>query len=202
MEINKNKYKEMERIIIDKRSIDMLEEEIIISRGIQRYMYVRQFVYGHVLDIACGVGYGSYLLSKNPDVIEIKSVDRSEKAIMVGNENFKNDKIEFVLGEPECIDGKFDVLVCLETIEHLPKPEVLRNLVERCGIKEVIISFPNKKTTHYNSYHLWDISVEDVKRLFDKFVCYEERILDDSTVLNFIKADRLGVSERKYVSVR
>ena len=55
------KKKEMERIVIDKANIDSIEEDIIIRRGIERYMYVRQFVYGNVLDIACGEGYGSYL---------------------------------------------------------------------------------------------------------------------------------------------
>ena len=65
------KKKEMERIVIDKANIDSIEEDIIIRRGIERYMYVRQFVYGNVLDIACGEGYGSYLMSKNPDVLKI-----------------------------------------------------------------------------------------------------------------------------------
>lgn len=65
------KKKEMERIVIDKENIDAIEEDIIIRRGIERYMYVRQFVYGNVLDIACGGGDGSYLISKNPDVKKI-----------------------------------------------------------------------------------------------------------------------------------
>ena len=42
------KKKEMERIVIDKANIDSIEEDIIIRRGIERYMYVRQFVYGNV----------------------------------------------------------------------------------------------------------------------------------------------------------
>ena len=120
------KYKEMERIIIDKESIDSLEEDIIIRRGIERYMYVRQFVYGNVVDIACGVGYGSYLISKNPDVISVTGVDRSEKAIKNAKENFSKENIKFILGQPETLVGNYDILVCLETIEHLENPYTLR----------------------------------------------------------------------------
>ncbi|MBQ5666857.1 MAG: class I SAM-dependent methyltransferase, partial [Oscillospiraceae bacterium] len=106
--MNKNKYKEMERIIIDKKNIDELEEDIIIRRGLERYMYARQFVYGDVLDIACGVGYGSYLMSKNPDVKSITGYDRSEKAIDQAKNNFCTEKTMFVIGEPTSIEGEFD----------------------------------------------------------------------------------------------
>lgn len=139
------KKKEMERIVIDKENIDAIEEDIIIRRGIERYMYVRQFVYGNVLDIACGGGYGSYLMSKNPDVKKITAVDKSEQAIANANGHFKRENIEFVLGSPETINSTFDVLVSLETVEHLQNPMILKEMVLRCRIPEIIISFPRKK---------------------------------------------------------
>lgn len=186
------KYKEMERIIIDKESIDSIEEDIIIRRGIERYMYVRQFVYGNVLDIASGVGYGSYLLSKNPDVKTVTAVDKSEHALENARNSFQKENIDFVLGSPETVTGDFDVLVCLETIEHLSKPEVLREMAERCNIGELIISFPHKKTTHYNKYHLWDFTEEDIRRIFYDYECYKVYELHDSTIMNFAKLRRAG----------
>lgn len=186
------KKKEMERIFIDKKNVDSIEEDIIIRRMIERYMYVRQFVYGHVLDIACGTGSGSYLMSKNPDVKRITGVDISEKAIANATQNFNVDNIEYVLGTPETVNGQFDVMVSLETIEHLENPAVLRELAERCGVKEIIISFPRKKTTHYNQYHLWDFTKEDMIRLFDGYECYRVYDIHDSTIMNFVKAERNG----------
>ena len=186
------KKKKMERILIDRENVDSLEEDIIIRRGIERYMYVRQFVYGKVLDIACGEGYGSYLMSKNPDVVKITSVDRSEQAIADAIENFSKDNIEFVVGTPETVEGKFDVMVSLETIEHLPEPAVLQSLVSRCDISEIIISFPRKKTTHYNKYHLWDFMKEDMMRLFEEYECYRIYDIHDSTIMNFVKIKRNG----------
>lgn len=184
------KKKEMERIVIDKASVDSLEEDIIIRRGIERYMYARQFVYGNVLDIACGEGYGSYLMSKNPDVVKITSVDRSERAISDAKENFGRDNIEYMLGSPETVTGKFDVLVSLETVEHLPEPVILREMALRCNIPELIVSFPRKKTTHYNKYHLWDFTKEDMLRLFEGYECYRIYEIHDSTIMNFVKINR------------
>ncbi len=196
--MNNLKYKEMERIIIDKNNVDSIEEDIIIRRGIERYMYARQFVYGDVLDIACGIGYGSYLMSKNPDVHNIIAVDKNENTIKIANENFRSDKIKFILGQPEYITDIFDVLVCLETIEHLSDPTVLKNMVNRCGIKEIIISFPNKKTTHYNKYHIWDMNKEAVLELFDNFELYKTNYLHDSSIMNLIKIERNRTKVNRY----
>ncbi|MCI8873754.1 MAG: class I SAM-dependent methyltransferase [Lachnospiraceae bacterium] len=191
------KKKEMERIVIDKANIDSIEEDIIIRRGIERYMYVRQFVYGNVLDIACGEGYGSYLMSKNPDVLKITSVDRSEKAIADAKENFSRENIEYIVGSPETVNGKFDVLVSLETVEHLSEPAVLKEMTVRCDIPEVIISFPRKKTTHYNKYHLWDFTKEDILRLFEGYECYRVYDIHDSTIMNFVRINRSGYTMPK-----
>ncbi len=192
-----NKYKEVERIIIDKECVDKMEEDIIIRRAIERYMYVRQFVYGRVLDIACGVGYGSYLLSKNPDVKKLTGIDKSEKAINNACRYFKTKNIEFAVGSPETVTEKFDVLVTLETIEHLPDPTVLKQLAQRCGVCEIIISFPRKKTTHYNPYHLYDYTKDDILSLFNHYECYRTYNLHDSTIMNLIKIERDGCTERK-----
>ena len=184
------KKKEMERIVIDKENIDAIEEDIIIRRGIERYMYVRQFVYGNVLDIACGGGYGSYLMSKNPDVKKITAVDKSEQAIANANAHFKRENIDYVLGSPETINGAFDVLVSLETVEHLQNTMILKEMVLRCRIPEIIISFPRKKTTHYNQFHLWDFTKGDMIRVFDGYECYRVYDIHDSTIMNFVKAER------------
>lgn len=193
------KYKEMERIIIDKESIDAMEEDIIIRRGIERYMYARQFVYGNVLDIASGVGYGSYLMSKNPDVKSVTGVDQSEHALENARASFGGEKVRFVLGTPETVTGDFDMLVCLETIEHLPDPKILWEMTKRCGIDELILSFPHKKTTHYNQYHLWDFTQEDIRRIFYDYECWRVYELHDSTIMNSVRSRREGYTKpRRY----
>lgn len=63
-------------------------------------------------------------------------------------------------------------------------------MVLRCRIHEIIISFPRKKTTHYNQYHLWDFTKEDMIRVFDGYECYRVYDIHDSTIINFVKVER------------
>lgn len=176
-----------QRIYLNQETVDSLENQILISRHLERYALVRQYVYGRVLDIACGVGYGSYLLAKNPDVKHIVGVDGDHEATEWANDNFSSDVIEFFCDRVENFSGQFDFMVSLETIEHLENPGVLCELALRCGVSEAIVSFPHKKTTHYNPYHRWDIATADVVDIFTDFVCLHEIKHYDSTILHLIR---------------
>ncbi|OON98147.1 MAG: hypothetical protein ATN36_01300 [Epulopiscium sp. Nele67-Bin005] len=176
----------LERIVLDKQMVDEIEMEMLIRRHIERYALVRQYAFGNVLDVACGVGYGSYLVAKNPDVNFIQGVDADKESVELANENFASDKIKFCCDKIENITGDFDVLLSLETIEHLPEPKILADLANRCNVKEVIVSFPHKKTTHYNPYHLWDIEEADIKFLFKNYECINKIFNGDSTFMHLI----------------
>lgn len=189
----------MERIVLSKSLVDQMEEDMLIRRHIERYALVRQYLFGNVLDAACGVGYGSYLLAKNPDVISIHGVDCDAESINFANTNFANNKITFEHNKIENVTGKYDMLVSLETIEHLEEPMVLSELVNRCEIKEIIVSFPTKKTTHYNKYHIWDLSMSDVKYIFNEYECINHIQNGDSMIMHFIRRNRSGYPEKKYL---
>lgn len=177
----------IERIIIDKDKVDSLESEILFQRHIERYALARKFLYGKVCDVASGVGYGSYLCSKNPDVESIYGFDIDADSVAHATEHFSSDKVEFNCKKIEDIRGNFDMLMSLETIEHLENPKILYDLVIRCNIKEVLISFPNKKTTHYNKWHLWDINSSDVKTIFNEFYIIDEFDFYDSKFMHLVK---------------
>jgi SAM-dependent methyltransferase len=176
-----------QRIYLNRETVDFIENQIRIGRHLERYALVRQFVYGKVLDIACGVGYGSYLLAKNPDVKKIVGVDVDRETVAWETNNFRSGKIDFLCDTVENFSGEFDFLVSLETIEHLETPGSLYDLVLRCGINEVVISFPHKKSTHYNQFHLWDITPVDVFDIFSDFVCINEIEHYNSTILHLIR---------------
>ena len=144
-----------------------MERDILIRRHIERYAIVRQFVYGRTVDCACGVGYGTHLLAKNSDVTAIYGVDADGDAIAEARREFSGDRIEFVQGTLESVTlPDIDCLVSLETIEHLVDPRALDAFASRCGVREIIVSFPSKKTTHYNPHHHWDLTVQDVLEIF------------------------------------
>jgi trans-aconitate methyltransferase len=160
----------MERIYLTLADLEQMERQQILLRHIERYGMLRQFLFGRVLDCACGVGYGTYLASKNPDVESIVGVDLDEAAIQWANENFKTPKTEFVASSIENFTPRpFDMLVTIETVEHLEDPTLLHKLALDCQVSEVIASFPTKKTTHYNPYHLYDMRSVDIEDIFSSF---------------------------------
>ncbi len=165
----------IEFIRITKDDAERLEKDILIRRHIERYAIVRQFVHGKMVDCACGVGYGTHLMAKNPDVTSAIGIDITPECIETAQREFSSPKVKFVQGDINTIDvGQADFLVSLETIEHLPDPAALARFAERLNVQEAIISYPTKKTTHYNKHHLWDIIEQDILDLFDNFVLFNK----------------------------
>jgi SAM-dependent methyltransferase len=94
------------------------------ERHVSRYEYAKGFCSGkYVLDAACGTGYGSLILASvahhvaGADVKEAIEYSKRHRS----KENVKY--VEFNLESPSFNSlGKFDVIVSLETIEHLRPP--------------------------------------------------------------------------------
>lgn len=159
----------MERIFITKKELEDYENKLRIQKHLDRYFMIRQFCYGRVIDCACGVGYGSHIIQTNQDVSEVFGLDISEAAIEQANKEFVTDKIKFHNIDMNNFDTKCDVLVSIETVEHLKDPTMLVSLAERCDIKDIIISFPTKKSTHFNPYHFYDFYADDIKKMFKNY---------------------------------
>ena len=78
-----NNPKVRERIYMSRNKLQEIETDILNRRHVERYAMVRQWCKGSVLDISCGVGYGTFLISKNPDVTKICGVDIDQEAIEI-----------------------------------------------------------------------------------------------------------------------
>lgn len=127
------------------------------SIHLNRYLSAKKFVAGKkVLDIACGEGYGSYLM-KQWGAKEVTGVDISEEALAVAKEKFScggiiyiNHTAEELPFENDC----FDVVVSYETVEHLDYPEKFLAEIKRVAKKEatIIISCPNDPYYYKNDF--------------------------------------------------
>ncbi|RMF27148.1 MAG: class I SAM-dependent methyltransferase, partial [Cyanobacteria bacterium J083] len=122
-----------------------------------------------LLDIACGAGYGSFLIGKNFPNSSVIGGDYDERAISYAKNNYRLANLQFakaniVTWSYENITnidqqnneeslGKFDVILCFDTIEHLLHRETaLKNLTENladdgflllstpCGHKETLLN--------------------------------------------------------------
>lgn len=160
-----------QRIFLTKDELLRIEERIRIARHVERYALLRQYASGHVVDIACGCGYGSYLLATNPDVTHVTGVDASEEAIAHANGHFATEKATFEHADIATFTSarKVDLVISVETVEHLRDISVFNAFLERNDVKKFIVTYPSKKTTHYNKYHFHDLTLDRARALFSEY---------------------------------
>ncbi len=72
-----------------------------------------------VLDIACGCGYGSYLLGER--AAQVIAVDRNPQAISWAKKYYSRENVHYFCREWQSFEAEnvYDVVVSFETIEHL-----------------------------------------------------------------------------------
>ena len=152
----------MERLAIGHgHSYSAVEASIHVGR----YALALPFAVGRrVLDIACGEGYGAWLMSE-AGAISVDGVDVAEEAISRAASTFQRPGVRFTCAGGEGIPGlfpkaSFDLIVSIETIEHVSDPvDFLRALKSVAAPGAVIIiSCPNDHwyfaPHESNPYHL------------------------------------------------
>ena len=116
-----------------------------------RYQFASRFVGGKsVLDIACGVGYGSALLSE-AGALRVDGVDINEDVIAHARGSYASEKTHFQCGDIYTFSSSscYDIIVSFETIEHVDDyNKALANLSRLlCENGRLIISSPNRCIT-------------------------------------------------------
>ena len=103
-----------------------------------------------VLDVACGVGYGTSMLAAAGH--EVVGVDVSKEAIDYARKNWKRRGAKFICADITRRKFKgFDAVVCFETIEHLEDPApFLESLRE--AAPTLIASVPNETVFPFKKY--------------------------------------------------
>jgi ubiquinone/menaquinone biosynthesis C-methylase UbiE len=97
-----------------------------------------------ILDAGCGNGiFVNYLISHTSKFSRVHAVDRSNTALKF----VKVEKTHASIERLPFRDNEFDLVTCLEVIEHLPKTIYKKSLNEltRVSRKYVIISVPYKQ---------------------------------------------------------
>jgi 2-polyprenyl-3-methyl-5-hydroxy-6-metoxy-1,4-benzoquinol methylase len=115
-----------------------------------------------VVDLGCGVGYGTVILSSFAR--DVVGVDVSSEAIETANELYPS--IDYRV--TDLITGELpdaDVGVCFEVLEHLPQPEkALERFLD--AYPRLLVSFPNPlgSGSHINPHHMVDWPLVTLKR--------------------------------------
>lgn len=169
-----------------------------------RYIFASKFVSEKVcLDIACGSGYGSDYLVRNGARMVVGG-DISKDGIEYARTQYTQDGLYFLLTDAQQLpfrDEGFDVVVRLETIEHLKDPGQFLSECYRVlrPSGRLILSTPNKaiydhpeqnKPTPFNpfhasSYHIREFCIGELRSLAEEAHFQEMAIYGQ----DFIKKD-------------
>jgi ubiquinone/menaquinone biosynthesis C-methylase UbiE len=157
--------------------MDISNPQLTIEH-LHRYFVASQFCKEKiVLDIACGEGYGSDLLAAKAD--QVIGMDNNEIAITHAVSKYRRDNLSFKKADALMIplkDHTIDVIVCLETLEHLKDQDLLltefRRVLKSDGV--LIISTPDKKyyseeTNYRNKFHLKELYSYEFETLLKKY---------------------------------
>ena len=98
-----------------------------------------------VLDVGCGEGF-TLLRLKNENIGQkLSGIDNNEQAIAYANKNYP--ELEIKKGDVYKLpykDNSFDLVLCMEVLEHLDKPLVALEELKRVSKKYVLLSVPNE----------------------------------------------------------
>lgn len=124
-----------------------------------------------VLDVACGLGYGSHILYTASQAESVVGVDLSDFGINYANAHYGcPGKLDFLVGDAQVLsqipDNSIDFITAFETIEHVPDPDAylqaLKRVLKPSG--RIMVCAPNNWTDESgkdpNPHHLhvysWD----------------------------------------------
>lgn len=99
-----------------------------------------------VLDVACGVGYGTQLIAQAG--YPVTGIDIDPEAIAYANEHYSHKLARYTVADmndlPTYMVLGHDVAVAFECIEHVPNPERMLRALRNGGVKQLIASVPNE----------------------------------------------------------
>ncbi len=162
-----------------------------------RYGWVARAIQDlHVLDIACGEGYGSASLSSYAQ--SVTGVDISTEAIAHAQSKYGDiQNLSFQVGSATEIpvpSASFDAVVSFETLEHLSAHDEMLAEIHRVLKPDgfLIMSTPNRKVysderNFQNEYHVKELYFDDldslVKRHFASATYFGQRLATNSVIL-------------------
>ena len=111
----------------------------------QRYAYSVSRLFGRVLDIGCGDGFGIYLMKSNPNIDSVVGLDICKEAIDRAKVKLNGLAPELIVAPAESLpfpDKSFDSIHCGQTLEHVKDECKVIEEIRRVTKGIAVISVP------------------------------------------------------------
>ena len=173
---------------------DVPEENYWYRRHLAVYEWIAERVAGTtVIDLACGEGYGSDVLSRRAS--EVTGVDANPEAHQHARLRYERPNVRFERDLVENVRGPADAVVFLQTIEHIEDASALLGAISAAA-PVAYISTPNRLTLapegaekSDNPWHLREYTLEEYRELL-------EPAFGEVEVLGLFHAGKLAVHQR------
>ncbi|MFA5050683.1 MAG: class I SAM-dependent methyltransferase [Patescibacteria group bacterium] len=148
-----------------------------------------------ILDAGCGNGFFINFLKQKNSYTKLTGLDYSEEAL----KHVQTDKIQGDVTALPFADNSFDLVTCLEVLEHLPQEDLKKGISElqRVSKKYILITVPNDENLQHNlrmcpncyccfntNFHVNSFNDAKLKNLFPQ--------------LQLIKLEKIGSYYKKY----
>jgi len=191
------------------RYLPRTENAAIGYEYLHRYAYAGQFVQNkQVLDLACGEGYGSHLLSRMAQLVV--GVDIDSNAIKHASNTYIRRNLQYKVGSITdiSIEGSkiFEVIVCFDGMEHIEDHDKFLKEVKRLLAPEglFIVATPNKwaysdEPQYKNLFHVHGLYFDEFKALlqmhFWQVKFFGQRVYCNSNIWPILSEDKTSVVE-------
>jgi 2-polyprenyl-3-methyl-5-hydroxy-6-metoxy-1,4-benzoquinol methylase len=152
---------------------DVPEENYWFRRHLVVYEWIRTRVGGlRVVDMACGEGYGSDVLSRS--AASVVGVDANPEAHEHAKARYARPGLRFERDMVQTFDEPCDAVVFLQTIEHVEEPGALldhfKTILDPQGIAyistpNVLTLAPNGAERSGNPWHVHEYRAEEFREL-------------------------------------
>jgi SAM-dependent methyltransferase len=168
-----------ERVYPDEMDSSREIQKVLKEIHLRRYRVARDWLRAHlgnrksrVIDIACGSGFGTKILSELGETV---GVDIDPESIEYAKTHYRNGKIDFMTGNADDTDflnslGRFDAIISSGTIEHIDDPIRFLGWIKKTLNPGggCVVCFPSTITMDWAiPHHKRDISPRDAIKLFD-----------------------------------
>jgi 2-polyprenyl-3-methyl-5-hydroxy-6-metoxy-1,4-benzoquinol methylase len=177
---------------------------LIEAQHLARYLWATPLARGRrVLDAGCGVGYGTAMLGET-GAAEAVGVDVSAAAVEAASDGAPTNT-SFLAGDVHALpfdDGRFDLVVCFEVIEHVDRQdEVIAELARVLVPGGVLaLSSPNRDVyVRGNPHHVHEYVPQELRaaleRCFAHVDLYRQHDWMTSAVLDDAQVAVDGIGE-------